>query len=1346
MQAEREELVKFTFPELRKRCRERGVVFVDVDLRWGVTDEQKAEGKVLPICLAEIERCRPYFIGILGERYGWVSEEIDPALAEEQEWLKEHREKSVTELEILHGVLNDSQMKKLAFFYFRDLNTSERVEQELSKATDYLSEPQEVKEKLQSLKEKIRQGGFPIKENYADAKTLGQLILDDLWEIIDKKFPQEEVPSALESERMDHQAFASARTKVYIAREEYFKRLDEHIKSKSLPLVLTGESGCGKSALIANWVKGYKERHPDDFIVMHFIGSSAESTNHISILRRIMVEIDERTGIKRYTKDKDLDSTSAIGSGEEGIPSDPQNIIEQFPIWLTKASAKGRFILILDGLNQVEDRDNAQELGWLPTYFPPNVKVILSSLPGSSLEALKKRGLPTLQVENLSVKERKKFITEYLVQYTKKLESSQAKRIAAADQTSSPLYLRALLEELRIYGDHHTLQQRTEHYLKAKTTDKLYERILERWEEDYERERPGLVRDVLSLFWASRRGLTETEILELLSSNGKPLPKAYWSPFYLAIEESLVNRSGIFNFFHYYIRQAVEGRYLPYKRQQQKQHLFIADFFEKLELSNRKVDELPWQLLAARQWERLKDAITNLDLFNHLNTDLKKYELIGYWLALGKRYDMVEAYGQVLNEYELKTSDQPLLANFLNLVAGFLSLNARYAGAEPLNRRALAILEKALGPWHLDTASCLYNLAGLLRDTGAYEEAETLFRRTLAINEKVQGTWHPETASCLNNLAELLTEKKDDYEEAERLFRRSLAIHEKTKGIKHPDTASVLNNLGMLLCNKNAYEEAESILRQSLTITEQTLGTDHLDTATTLHNLAALLEGKGAYEEAELLIRRSLTITEQILGPDHPFTARSKATLASLQRYMGNFNESETLYNQVIRIREKIYGPNHPLVASSLLNLADLLREKGDYDSAESLLIRSLEIKEKVFGSEHREVAFVLNILGLVYFDMGDFVKAEPILNRALKIREKVLGSEHPETLPSLNNFAGLLREKGDYEGAESLYRQTLEIKRKIFGPENPSTAIGMKNLADILIIKGDYINAESLLKKTLFIEEKALGSNHLERADSLDILAGLYRKKGDYDSAEPLYKQVLEIKEKILGSEHIKTVKSINDLALLLYNKCNYEEAIPLFKRAIEIYENVLGPEHAYTAISLNNLARLLKDKGDFTNAESLYRRALEIREKVLDSNHSQISEILYNLAQLYTIQGEHNKAMPLYQRLFKIYKNNASQKIPETPEIISQKAICSNELAFHKHVPSKNWKEAEWHYKQAIKLQNQLSNPKESANSQLNLQTMYSISRQKVDLEKVKEATEILEETGDKRAEKGYKLLSKK
>ena len=116
MHGEREELVKRVFPELRKRCEARGVTWSEVDLRWGITDEQQAEGPVLPLCLAEIHRCRPFFIGLLGERYGWVPDHISPDLIAQEPWLAEHRERSVTELEILHGVLNDPEMADHAFF------------------------------------------------------------------------------------------------------------------------------------------------------------------------------------------------------------------------------------------------------------------------------------------------------------------------------------------------------------------------------------------------------------------------------------------------------------------------------------------------------------------------------------------------------------------------------------------------------------------------------------------------------------------------------------------------------------------------------------------------------------------------------------------------------------------------------------------------------------------------------------------------------------------------------------------------------------------------------------------------------------------------------------------------------------------------------------------------------------------------------------------------------------------------------------------------------------------------------------------------------------------------------
>ena len=72
MNAERDHLVRVVFPELKERMTKRRLYLVDVDLRWGITEEEAEHGKVLEVCLDEIERCRPFFIGILGERYGSV--------------------------------------------------------------------------------------------------------------------------------------------------------------------------------------------------------------------------------------------------------------------------------------------------------------------------------------------------------------------------------------------------------------------------------------------------------------------------------------------------------------------------------------------------------------------------------------------------------------------------------------------------------------------------------------------------------------------------------------------------------------------------------------------------------------------------------------------------------------------------------------------------------------------------------------------------------------------------------------------------------------------------------------------------------------------------------------------------------------------------------------------------------------------------------------------------------------------------------------------------------------------------------------------------------------------------
>lgn len=226
MQRERDELMKYTFPALRHLCAQRGVLWDEVDLRWGITDEQKAEGQVLSICLEEICRCRPYFIGILGEHYGWVPEAIAPEVIQREPWLREHLEHSVTELEILHGVLRAPGQAQHAFFYFRDPKYIDTLPPEQHA---HLGSPNaDSADKLARLKERIRQSGVPVRDGYRDPRMLGRAVRRDLTRVINHVFPAGSLADPLNHEAAEHEAYAYSRARVYIRRTAYFEKLDRH--------------------------------------------------------------------------------------------------------------------------------------------------------------------------------------------------------------------------------------------------------------------------------------------------------------------------------------------------------------------------------------------------------------------------------------------------------------------------------------------------------------------------------------------------------------------------------------------------------------------------------------------------------------------------------------------------------------------------------------------------------------------------------------------------------------------------------------------------------------------------------------------------------------------------------------------------------------------------------------------------------------------------------------------------------------------------------------------------------------------------------------------------------------
>ena len=627
MQLERDELARSVYPRLRAFCRERQVDFVEVDLRWGITAEQADRNETLDICMDEIDRCRPYFIGLLGERYGWIPETVPAETVTRFPWLAGQAGASVTQLEICHGVLNNPSLARHAFFYFRDSGYTLELSGPDPEA--FAAESPQAEERLLALKDRIRACGLPVVENYTNPAALSERVLADLLAAVEADFPRSDIPDALELEKAGHMAFALDRARVYIPRESDFRRLDSYVHSRDpVPLLVTGESGSGKSALLANWALGHLSRCPKSFLFLHFTGSTPASADPAAILRRLLHELKREFSIPNE------------------IPDSFDELQRALPNFLSMAArSKRKIILILDGINQLEDRGNARRLPWLPESFPANVRVVVSALPGPGMEALRTRSVMELQVLPLTPSERGTLMDRYLSRYSKRLDGGQKQLILESSLTCTPLYLRTLLDELRRLGRYDCLEERIRYYLEAGDIPSLFIKVLKRMEGDYAPEGYRLVQETLSFIGCARQGLTESELIEL---QGNP-PRIFWSPFYAALGELTVLHSGLLSFAHDYLRQAVEARYLEGLNLRGTLTERLADYFGSKPLDTRKLEELPWLLARLGQWPRLYALLSQPDFFLPL-WERDRYEAKNYWAQIEARSDLrkSDAYRPVL--------------------------------------------------------------------------------------------------------------------------------------------------------------------------------------------------------------------------------------------------------------------------------------------------------------------------------------------------------------------------------------------------------------------------------------------------------------------------------------------------------------------------------------------------------------------------------------------------------------------------------------------------------------------------------------------------------------------------
>ena len=160
------DVIKFrVIPALNRRLRDRRVELQAIDLRLGVNtsnmSEAESERKVLSVCTSCIDSARPFFIGLIGKRYGWIppverwNEFMAGLSDEEREILADTAGCSVTEMEIVYGALSQGSFDTShVLFYLRDDSSYEGLPAE-QLPTFCDSDPYNL-QKLAALKDKVR--------------------------------------------------------------------------------------------------------------------------------------------------------------------------------------------------------------------------------------------------------------------------------------------------------------------------------------------------------------------------------------------------------------------------------------------------------------------------------------------------------------------------------------------------------------------------------------------------------------------------------------------------------------------------------------------------------------------------------------------------------------------------------------------------------------------------------------------------------------------------------------------------------------------------------------------------------------------------------------------------------------------------------------------------------------------------------------------------------------------------------------------------------------------------------------------------------------------------------------
>lgn len=386
MDHERDLLNRVVIPTVNAQLRQRGhgASIYPVDLRWGIeTDElldpETRQRMILEMCAAEVRRCRPLFIGLLGTKYGWIPpEELSRAVIDAAGLRDPGFPLSVTAIEILSAV---------------QAAESDGI-QPIVLARRAAAADQEEQESLVRLAIHLGELG-QLLHPYDIDSTFTDLATTTLLDRIDQVFKAETPGNWLDAELAEQRWAAEREAHQFVGRQEeldfisqfwaYRSGIDDEFgddpKSPlwrmrqqlgDTTLAIVGSSGCGKSALLAKAATDLR-------ITMQL---SFEWTGPRAYVQVGATTASERLPVCVLLLLAQLDPAAARSVANR-YDAENLELDHVLHLWLEKLGGSGRLagpLIVVDGLDRLSGSlTESRPLAWLPITWGDRVRVLVSA-------------------------------------------------------------------------------------------------------------------------------------------------------------------------------------------------------------------------------------------------------------------------------------------------------------------------------------------------------------------------------------------------------------------------------------------------------------------------------------------------------------------------------------------------------------------------------------------------------------------------------------------------------------------------------------------------------------------------------------------------------------------------------------------------------------------------------------------------------------------------------------------------------------------------------------------------------------------------------------------------------